>query len=77
MVICMKDNFRMTKLMEREDFIIMMGLIMKELGMKIYSMDKEKRCGLMVLSMKENFHMARNMERGNLYFLTKQNMWEK
>lgn len=73
----MKDNFRMTKHMEREDFIIMMELIMKELGMRIYNMEMGRRFGLMVHPMKGSFHMAKNMGRESSYFLIKQNMLEK
>lgn len=64
----------MIKLMEKEDFFIMMELIMMVLGMKIYNMDMVKKYGLMEQFMKVNFLMVRNTVKGNSFFLIKQNI---
>lgn len=74
MVIYMKDSFKMIKLMEKEDFFIMMELIMMVLGMKIYNMDMVKKYGLMEQFMKVNFLMVRNTVKENSFFLIKQNI---
>ncbi len=61
MVIFMRVNGLKIKLMDLEHTHIVMGLNMLDSGRMIYSMEKEKKIGLMEQIMKAIINLAKNM----------------
>lgn len=64
---------------DKGHFIILMELIIKGNGVKIYRMGKVKKYGLMVHNMKGNLIKGKYKAEGNSYFqmdlIMKENLW--
>lgn len=61
----MLDSGWMTKLMVKEYTIILMGRYTMDSGLRISSMELEKKHGLMEHTIKEIIKMERKMEKGS------------
>ena len=63
MVMYTMVNGQMTKHMDLESIVILMGPNMKDIGKKINNMVKDQKHGQMAPNMKDNMYKERNTER--------------